>query len=271
VTYWLHELRRPQVEDYLAGNDIVLLPIGSVEQHGRHLPLMTDAAQAIAVAEGVAARTGVLIAPPVWYGWSPFHLCYPGSLTLRPETLSALVEDILNSLIHGGFARIVIISGHTTMNYIPVDPVALRIRQNTGALVATVDVGLIAKREIAAVLKSSYDGHAGEWETSFMLHKFPDFVDMGEAVAHVPEPDRALFPALVPGDPRIEGNTYQLYPTVEEYAAASAPGAGITGDATLATKQQGEIVYEAMVRNTIAVLEKARKHPVTIRNRCLPI
>src|SRR5262245_16680781 len=108
---------------------------------------MTDAAQAIAVAEGVAERTSILIAPPVWYGWSPFHLCYPGSCTLRPETLAAMVEDILNSLIHGGFRRIIIVSGHTTMNYIPVDPVAIRVRQETGAYIATVDVGLIAKRE----------------------------------------------------------------------------------------------------------------------------
>ena len=271
MTRWLHELRRPQIEDYLKSDDVILLPIGSVEQHGRHLPLMTDAAQAIAVAEGAAEQSGVLIAPPVWYGWSPFHLCYPGSVTLRPETLSALVEDILNSLIHGGFRRVIIISGHTTMNFIPVDPVAIRVRQTTGAYVATVDVGLIAKREIASVLRSSYDGHAGEWETSFMLHRFPAFVDMSEAVRNLPEPDRELFPALVPGDPRIEGNTYQLYPTLEEYAEASAAGSGITGDATLATEQQGQFVYEAMVRNTMLVVEKARKHAVTIRSRRLPI
>ena len=52
------------------------------------------------------------------------------------------------------------------MNFVPVDPVALRVRQETGAYVAVVDIGLIAKREIAGTLESAYDGHAGEWETS---------------------------------------------------------------------------------------------------------
>lgn len=270
MTRWLHEMTRPEIESFLKSDDVVLVPIGSTEQHGRHLPLMTDAAQAIAVAEGVSEHSGALIAPPVWYGWSPFHLCYPGSCTLRPETLACLMEDILNSLIHGGFKRIIIISGHTTMNYIPVDPVAARVRIETGAYIALVDVGLIAKVEISAVLKSAYDGHAGEWETSFMLYRFPQFVRMEEAPVNVPKVNRELFPALIPGDPRITGNSYQIYPTLEEYRKSSAPGDGATGDASLASREQGRIVYDAMVRNTIAVVEAARRHEVAIKSKRLP-
>jgi creatinine amidohydrolase len=271
MTQWMHELRRPQVEAYLERDTVILLPMGSVEQHGRHLPLMTDAAQAIAVSEEVAKRAGVLIAPPVWCGWSPFHMFKPGSLTLRPETLANLTEDILNSLIHGGFERIIIISGHTTMNYIPIDPVALRVRQLTGAYVATVDVGLIAKREIAQVLRSAYDGHAGEWETSFMLHRFAEFVDMGEATRHVPLVNRGLSPTMLSGDPRIDGNSYQLYPTLKEYVVSSAPGDGITGDATLATAEQGAFIFEAMVENTLEVVAAARHHALSITKPSVPV
>ena len=154
--------------------------------------------RAVAVSEGVAERTGVLLAPPLWYGWSPFHLCYPGSFSLRPETLASVVEDVVNSLIHSGFKRVIIVSGHTTMNFVPVDPVALRVRQETGAYVAVADVGLIAKREIAGTLESAYDGHAGEWETSFMLHAYPDLVDMSDVPVNVPEVDKDLFPLTFP-------------------------------------------------------------------------
>lgn len=270
MSYWIHEMTRPQVEAYLEKDDVVLLPIGSTEQHGKHLPLMTDAAQAIAVAEGVAEEIDVLVAPPIWYGWSPFHLCYPGSFSLRPETLANVVEDVLHSLIHSGFMRAIVVSGHTTMNYVPVDPVSLRVRNETGAFVAVVDVGLIAKKEIAETLESAYDGHAGEWETSFMLFTHEELVNMSEISVNVPKVNKDLFPALIPGDPRINGNTYQLYPTLEEYRESSEPGEGATGDPSLATKEKGRKIYEAMVRNTISVVTEARRCEVKLKKTKVP-
>ena len=111
---------------------------------------------------------------------------------------------------------------------------------------------------------------AGEWETSFMLYAYPDLVDMSDVPVNVPEVDRDLFPAHIPGDPRIDGNTYQLYPTLEEYRRSSEPGEGATGDPTLATKEKGRIIFEAMVRNITSVVMAARKHEVTIRNVRVP-
>ena len=72
-----------------------------------------------------------------------------------------------------------------------------------------------------------------------MLHAYPDLVDMSDVPVHVPEVDKDLFPAHIPGDPRIDGNSYQLYPTLEEYRRSSEPGEGATGDPTLATKEKG--------------------------------
>ena len=66
-TPWLHERTWPEIKAYLERDDVVLLPVGSTEQHARHLPVMTDAAEAIAVAQGAGTRAGVLVAPPVWY------------------------------------------------------------------------------------------------------------------------------------------------------------------------------------------------------------
>src|SRR5882762_5419747 len=83
---WLHELRWPEVAAYLSTDDVVLIPIGATEQHGRHLPLAVDTGWAIGASEIAARKTGVLVAPALHYGWSPHHMGYPGTVTLAADT-----------------------------------------------------------------------------------------------------------------------------------------------------------------------------------------
>ncbi|WP_304626003.1 creatininase family protein, partial [uncultured Parasutterella sp.] len=64
---------------------VAIVPIGSVEQHSYHLPLGTDTYVAMTVAEGAAEKTGAVLTPPVWFGWSPHHMVLPGTITIRPE------------------------------------------------------------------------------------------------------------------------------------------------------------------------------------------
>ena len=87
MNHYLNELKFPEVSDYLSQKDLILFPVGSTEQHGSHLPIMTDSAWAIGVAEAVAAQENVLICPPLYFGWSPHHLAYPGTVSLKPETM----------------------------------------------------------------------------------------------------------------------------------------------------------------------------------------
>ena len=92
---------------------IAVLPVGSVEQHGRHMPTGTDTLLAAAVAAAAARQfDNAIVLPPPWYGLSAHHLHFPGTVSLHASTMMALVEDIVASVIGHGFRRMVIVNGH---------------------------------------------------------------------------------------------------------------------------------------------------------------
>src|SRR3954447_26999723 len=94
---------------------LVTRPPGAVEQHGPHLPLDTDSFSAFAIAVRAAAlveRFPALVLPPIWWGLSPYWMVFPGTLTLRPETLLDVIEDLSRSVAQHGFRKLVILNGH---------------------------------------------------------------------------------------------------------------------------------------------------------------
>ena len=105
------EMNWMQVEAYLQRDDRAVLPLGSTEQHA-YLSLSTDSILAARVAEEAAAPLGVPVFPVVSYGLTPYFQSYPGTVTLRVETYTRLIRDLLDSLRHGGFRRILIVNGH---------------------------------------------------------------------------------------------------------------------------------------------------------------
>ena len=105
------ELNWMDVERYLETDDRLILVTGACEQHA-YLSLLTDIKIPLAMADAASNQTGVLVAPPVNFGNSPYFRDYPGTLTLRVSTLNAVVEDIINSAYHQGFRRILILNGH---------------------------------------------------------------------------------------------------------------------------------------------------------------
>jgi creatinine amidohydrolase len=107
----LEDLNWFDVEGYLQGDDRLLLVIGSCEQHG-YLSLLTDVRIPMALADAASSRTGVLVAPPVNFGVSPYFLAYPGTLSLRVSTLLNVVEDLARSAYGHGFRRILVLNGH---------------------------------------------------------------------------------------------------------------------------------------------------------------
>ncbi len=105
------ELNWMDVERYLETDDRLMLVTGACEQHA-YLSLLTDIKIPLAMADAASNQTGVLVAPPVNFGNSPYFREYPGTLTLRVSTLNAVVEDIIRSAYHQGFRRILILNGH---------------------------------------------------------------------------------------------------------------------------------------------------------------
>ncbi|MCB0042395.1 MAG: creatininase family protein, partial [Caldilinea sp.] len=100
-----------QVEEYLKNDDRAVLPLGSTEQHA-YLSLSVDSILAARVAEEAAEPLGVPVFPVVSYGLTPYFQSFPGTVTLRIETYMRLVRDILDSLYHSGFRRVLIVNGH---------------------------------------------------------------------------------------------------------------------------------------------------------------
>lgn len=137
-SYNIADLAPPDIRAYLEEKDIIMIPIGAVEQHGPHLPLSTDAVQA----EEITARAGklakVLYTPCVWMGYSPQHMYGPGegtgTITIRSQVLLEVYRDIARSLIYHGFNKLVFVNNQGSTVKI-IDPLLRRIRYETGAFV----------------------------------------------------------------------------------------------------------------------------------------
>lgn len=107
----LEDLNWMDVEKYLQHEDRLILVTGATEQHG-YLSLLTDIKIPLALADSASQATGVLVAPPLNFGASPYFLAYPGTLSLRVSTLIAAVEDIVRAAYGHGFRRMLIVNGH---------------------------------------------------------------------------------------------------------------------------------------------------------------
>ena len=107
----MEDLNWMDVEEYLKHDDRLILVVGACEQHG-YLSLLSDVKIPVALAETAAQQTGVLVAPPVNFGSSPYFLAYPGTFSLRLSTLLDLTEDIIRSAFGQGLNRILVLNGH---------------------------------------------------------------------------------------------------------------------------------------------------------------
>jgi creatinine amidohydrolase len=161
------------------GRTTVVVPFGALEQHGPHLPLDTDAVLGDRLGPMLAQRLNALCAPTMRVGCSWHHLAFAGTLSIRPETLLMLVEDLVDSLARHGFRRIVLLPTHGG-NEGPLREAARRSRRDgvkiiVPSLRATVEALLSRARSRGAV-PGDAGGHAGELETSLMLALAPNLV-----------------------------------------------------------------------------------------------
>jgi creatinine amidohydrolase len=173
----LQEMTWTDVRDYLKSNDMVIIPLGSTEQHGPHLPLGTDFYLSLDTAKTISARTGVVVAPVVMAGYSLYHSGFPGTLSLKPETLEEVLYETAVMLVKYGFRRIMLFNYHGGNNVVQ-ENVVYRINQTTEATAVAIGYG-------GPILKLKdqefFDWHAGLEETSLILYFEPSLARMERA------------------------------------------------------------------------------------------
>lgn len=176
----LSELGWPDVEAYLTRDDRIILPVGSTEQHGRHLPLGTDALVAASLADRVSRASGVVAAPVLPAGMAMHHLAFPGSIALKPGTLTAVVTDVVESLYGHGFRRFLIINGHGG-NIASIDS-ALPVLMTRPDLFIKVS-NWWKEEPVAAIARQAFggSGHSSADETSAVLALRPELVHLERA------------------------------------------------------------------------------------------
>ncbi len=136
----LQEMTWTDVRDYLKASDMVIIPLGSTEQHGPHLPLGTDYYLALEKTKLISARTGVVVAPVLMAGYSIYHSGFPGTLSLKPETMEEVLYETAEMLVKYGFRRIMLFNSHGGNN-IKQEGIVYRINQTTVPRPSPLDTG----------------------------------------------------------------------------------------------------------------------------------
>jgi creatinine amidohydrolase len=213
---------------------VLVLPVGSVEQHGHHMPTGTDTYLASGVSDAAAALVGpwAVILPSPWYGLSAHHMHFPGSITLTAETMMAMVGDIVASVVHHGFRRIAVVNGHGgNAGVIDVLASTLGHRFYGRARIACLTYFTLARDAIMAARESRHGGmgHACEFETALMLHLHPDLVHQDRAVVRYPETGTPWLSTDL-----MEGSIVRSFVAFDDLSES-----GTFGDPSLATVEKG--------------------------------
>jgi creatinine amidohydrolase len=236
----LEDLTWVEEEKVLTPQTVVVIPVGAEsKEHGPHLKLRNDFAMAEYFKRQVLANAEAVVAPTVNYSFYPAFVEYPGSTTLRLETARDMFVDICRTLSHYGPRRFYALNTGVSTNR-PLEA-AGKILNDEGIHFAYTNLLEASAAAEKAVSKQEGGTHADEIETSIMLYIDPGSVDMSKAVKDYHPGKGGLT-----RDPKKPG----------AYSAS-----GIYGDATLATREKGEVVVQAIMQTVFSDIEKLRQTP----------
>ncbi len=225
----------PEFEEHLKKSRTVVVPLGSVEEHGPHLPLSTDTVHAYEVSRQACEKTGAFLAPPIHYGICRSTSQHPGTISISGDTLRALLKDIGRSLYQQGLRNFVFLSGHAggTHTSSMLEAGEFLLEGFPGIKVASLNILELGYKGWVPIIETQDDSHAGELETSVMMALRPEWVK-GKGNREYPS-----FPAGI------------LVQDKKRYW----PG-GVWGDPTKAAKEKGTLCLGAVVGALVALIEK---------------
>jgi len=253
--YRYHRLTWEEMNEAIAMQKVVILPTGTIEQHGPHLPLDVDVflAESVCLEAGRRASDRVLVLPPVPFGLNRHHIDFPGTIHVEPDVFIAFCLCITKSVAYHGFEKILIVNGHGS-NTPLVDLVARKTVLETNSLCAAVNYFSLGVEAFNKVKQTPVMAHADEFETSLYLHLAPERVRMDKAVA----------------DGDVVGN-YMTSDSTSPYARFNDywgrwTKVGVHGDPTAATPEKGKIIWEAVLDALIELVDEWRAWSIAERS-----
>lgn len=242
----------PEVRDAIERGTVFVVPVGATEQHGYHLPLETDWRLCGSVAERAcraAEEKGipVLLTPPIWTGFSPHHMDFPGSVTLDLSTFVDVVGQVARSLWHHGARKILLLNGHGG-NANPLRSAAQELRFRYDVRVAAASYWDFVLPKIAEWRRSGPGGidHACEMETALMMAVRPDLV----REEHIR--DGSWFPK----SEFLSGDLAVGAPVSTTFSFSELTEDGLLGDPTLSTAERGEELLAAASEKVAAFMKE---------------
>jgi creatinine amidohydrolase len=264
-TYRLEELSWPEAQTAIQAGAMAVIPVGSLEQHGRHLAVNTDNVLGDAIAEAAVREASdrglkILLCPSLHYGYTMHNMDFPGTMTLRAETLRTVGVDLVTSLAHHGCRRIVMLNSHGS-NWSILDLIAREVmNRRPEVLVAAIFPIKMAAAELERLREAKQTGgmsHGCELETSLMLHLRPELVDMAKAVCDISQPDSKFYWRDL-----LRGSRGVAMADLTRHASRT----GLVGDPTVATAEKGRRFFEIIVATCVEFLTEfaAREAQVTL-------
>lgn len=250
------ELTWPEINEAAVAKKTLLLPIGSTEQHGHHLPLDVDnfLARSVCIHAARRAPREMLVMPTIPYGYNEHAQDFPGTIHVTYEHFIEYCLDVVKSAVYAGFDRVVIIDGHGSNEHL-CEFIARRATLETDALVASTIWTNLAIEAFESVRTSGYGGaaHACELETSAYLYLEPSRVQMDKASDHYggaagKEGSKFLHVDLTRGWGPMK---------LVRWTSTATP-TGVSGAPTLATAEKGKVIIEGAAENLAAFVREFR-------------
>ena len=240
---YLADAAWPDLSSYFDSESIALIPLGSTEQHGPHLPEGTDHLIAEAFAREAADRTGFLRTPPVRIGVSPHHQQFPGTMSVDPPAFRDYVESFTRSLTTHGIDRVIYVNAHGG-NVNHLREVGRRLREDGTAFAVEWMWDESIPEQVNAAFEHN-GPHGGPKETALIQHLHPDLV----------HEDRLAW-AVEEGVRDVEGyDGLRKHGARTFYDSIDNTESGVLGDQTEATAEKGEELFEAAAEQLVKLSE----------------
>ena len=244
-----------EIEEAFSKDPVILIPLGSMEEHGPHSPT-GDYLAAVEITRRVAEKTGSYCIPTIPFGYSEYFRGFPGTISMSPHTIVNILEDIFQSLTEHGITKIVVMNGHAG-NTPLVDQAARALKRQKNIMVGSIDLWQCMTNDFKKDLYGedfNPSGHGGEPVTSVMMYLYPEDIrmDLDNPTKQNKEWEGISIGGLAKAN--VFDSQANLYFDMEEISPI-----GVMGNPLASTPERGKAIVEKITEYSVEFVEKIKK------------